>query len=44
MTEKEYNEHPGVRRSDLWKISESPEKYLWAIQHPVGQSPALVFG
>jgi len=44
MTEKEYNEHPGVRRSDLWKISESPEKYLWAIQHPVEQSPALVFG
>ena len=44
MTEKEYNEHPGVRRSDLFKISESPEKYKWAIEHPVEPTPALIFG
>ena len=44
MTEKEYNEHPGVRRSDLWKISESPEKYLYAIQHPIQPTPAMQFG
>ena len=44
MTEKEYNEHPGVRRSDLWKISESPEKYKYAIEHPLEPSPVLVFG
>ena len=44
MTEKEYNEHPGVRRSDLWKISESPEKYKWAIEHPPESAPALTFG
>lgn len=44
MTEREYNEHPGVRRSDLWKISESPEKYLWAINHPLEPTPALTFG
>lgn len=44
MTEKEYNEHPGVRRSDLFKISESPEKYKYAIEHPIEPTPALVFG
>ena len=44
MTEKEYNEAPGVRRSDLWKISESPEKYQWAIHHPIEPTPAMVFG
>jgi ATP-dependent exoDNAse (exonuclease V) beta subunit len=44
MTEKEYNEHPGVRRSDLWKISESPEKYKYAVEHPLEPTPALVFG
>ena len=44
MTEKEYNEHPGVRRSDLWKISESPEKYKWAKEHPTEPTDAMVFG
>lgn len=44
MTEQEYNKHEGVRRSDLWKIRESPEKYLWAINHPEPPTPALVFG
>ena len=44
MTEREYNEHPGVRRSDLWKVGDSPEKYKWAIEHPSEPSPALTFG
>ena len=44
MTEREYNEHPGVRRSDLWKMSESPEKYLWAKEHPIEPTPAMLFG
>lgn len=44
MTEKEYNEHPGIRRSDLWKISKSPEKYQFAINHPLEPTPALIFG
>lgn len=44
MTEQEYNSHEGVRRSDLWKIHESPEKYLWAIEHPEPPTPALIFG
>ena len=44
MTEKEYNAAPGVRRSDLWKISESPEKYKYAVEHPLEPTPALIFG
>ena len=44
MTEQEYNQHEGIRRSDLWKIRESPEKYLWSIGHPEPPTPALVFG
>lgn len=44
MTEKEYNEAPGVRRSDLWKISESPEKYKWAMEHPIEPTDAMIFG
>lgn len=44
MTELEYNQHEGIRRSDLWKVRESPEKYLWAIGHPEPPTPALIFG
>ena len=44
MTEAEYNKHEGVRRSDLWKIRESPEKYLWAVEHPEPPTPAMEFG
>lgn len=44
MTEREYNELKAVRRSDLWKIMESPEKYLYATTHTEAPTPALVFG
>lgn len=44
MTEKEYNEAEGIRRSDLWKIKESPEKFKYAMEHPPESTPALVFG
>lgn len=44
LTEKEYNAAPGVRRSDLWKIGESPEKFKWAAEHPLEPTPALIFG
>lgn len=44
MTEQEYNRHEGIRRSDLWKVRESPEKYLWSIGHPELPTPALIFG
>ena len=44
MTEKEYNAAPGIRRSDLWRIRESPEKFKWAMDHPEPQSSSLIFG
>ena len=44
MTEQEYNQAEGIRRSDLWKMEESPEKFKWCLDHPMEQPPALVFG
>lgn len=44
MTEKEYNAAPGVRRSALWRMHESPEKYKWFLDHPESATPALIFG
>ena len=44
MTEMEYNQAEGVRRSDLWKMEDSPEKYKWFSEHPVEQTPAMAFG
>ena len=44
MTEKEYNQAAGVRRSDLWRIHDSPEKFKWFLDHPEPQSPAFAFG
>jgi len=46
MNERDYNAAEGVRRSDLWKINDSPEIFRWAVDHPdEGEpSPSLVFG
>ena len=44
MTEAEYNQAEGIRRSELWRLRESPEKYQWFLQHPPEQTPALLFG
>ena len=44
MTEQEYNAAEGIRRSDLWKMEDSPEKFKYFLDHPVEQTPALVFG
>lgn len=44
MTEKEYNEAEGIRRSDLWKMEDSPEKFKYFLEHPVEQTPAMAFG
>ena len=44
MTEQEYNAAEGVRRSDLWKMEDSPEKYKYFLEHPVEQTPAMAFG
>lgn len=44
MTEKEYREHPAVSRSELWRISESPEKFKFYRDNPQEPTPALIFG
>lgn len=47
MTEQEYNAAEGIRRSDLWVMSDSPEKFKWHMDHPADEgekSPALSFG
>ena len=44
MTEREYNEANGVRRSDLWRINDSPEKYKFFLDNPPEQTPAMAFG
>ena len=44
MTEKEYRKHHAISRSELFKISESPEKFKYYREHPEEPTPALVFG
>lgn len=44
MNEREYNEAEGIRRSDLWKMEDSPEKFKWNLEHPAEQTPAMAFG
>ena len=44
MTEREYNQANGVRRSALWHMRESPEKYKYFLENPEPQTPALLFG
>lgn len=44
MTEQEYRKHPAISRSELFKISESPEKFKYYREHPEEPTPALVFG
>ncbi len=44
MTEREYREHPAISRSELFKISESPEKFKYYREHPEEPTPALLFG
>ena len=44
MTEKEYRAHPAISRSELFKISESPEKFKYYQEHPEEPTPSLLFG
>lgn len=44
MTELEYNAAEGIRRSDLWKMEDSPEKFLYNLKHPAEQTAAMLFG
>ena len=44
MNEMDYNNAEGIRRSDLWKMEDSPEKFKWYLEHPMEQTPAMAFG
>ena len=44
LTEKEYRANPAISRSELWRIKESPEKFLHYRNNPQPPTPALVFG
>lgn len=44
MTEKEYRQHPAISRSELFKITESPEKFKYYREHPEEPTPSLIFG
>ena len=44
MTEHEYRSHPAISRSELWRIRESPEKFKWFKDHPLGSTDAFLFG
>ena len=44
MTEQEYNQAEGIRRSDLTRLQRSPAHARYAMEHPAEPTPALVFG
>ena len=44
MTEKEYREYPAISRSELFKISESPEKFKYYKDNTEEPTPSLIFG
>lgn len=44
VTDKEYRAHAGISRSELFKMSESPEKFKYYQEHPEEPTPALIFG
>lgn len=39
-----YEDMPGIRRSDLWKINRTPMHFRYAMDHPEEPTPALIFG
>lgn len=44
MTEREYRQADGISRSQLWRLTESPEKFKYYEEHPEEPTPALIFG
>lgn len=44
MTEHEYRTHPAISRSELWRLRESPEKFIYYREHPTEPTTALIFG
>lgn len=44
MNQIEYDALPGIRRSDLWVISQTPAHFRYHMDHPEEPTPALIFG
>lgn len=44
MTNQEYRKAEGVSRSDLFKMSKSPQHFKYEMENPSEQSKALLFG
>ncbi len=44
MTEKEYRDHPAISRSELFWLSDSPEKFKAKMTNPEPQSESLLLG
>lgn len=44
MNDREYSQINAIRRSDLWRISETPMHFKWYIDHPQEETEALLFG
>ena len=44
MTEQEYNQAPGIRRSLLWEIRRSPAHLKWHMENQPEATQALIFG
>ena len=39
-----YEDMPGIRRSDLWKINKTPLHFRYEMDHPADPTPAMLFG
>lgn len=44
LSEAQYNERDGIRRSALWKISRSPQHFKYELENPPERSQAFLFG
>lgn len=44
MTNAEYNASKAIRRSELARMRESPEKFKYYLENPEAPTPALIFG
>lgn len=44
MTNREYREHEGISKSQLFKIARSPLHFRYAVEHPQEDTNALLFG
>lgn len=44
MTNREYREHEGISKSQLFKIAKSPYHFKYALDHPQEDTKSLLFG